>query len=429
MNLLSKTPTSGKSASKNLALEGLRGCACMAVAIGHFAYVFFPYLANNFRPYPGLHPLYWFEKIVDYPPFSLIISADAAVSIFFVLSGYVLTVKYFNTGDTTILQDGASKRYVRLVCPCFVAMMFSWVIWSCGLMLTSHAGVIGVAGWIPSEYTGHMTFFRAIFNGLVGTPLFGNVTLDGPLWSIQVELIGSLILFGTLSVLGKHPFWFIAWFLFFANILGYGKMNDLYYVSFGAGALLNLARNWLQKHEIPSIALVILGLIFVAFNHFYIYRPIQVIPLPNFLPYGPNFADGGALTAELWWHTIGSILLVAGIIGSRHAAALFSMRLPTFLGRISFSVYILHWPIMMSLGLAVAWGAQKAGFSYASSATIAFFAFMGATIALSVIFERYIDLPSIKLANFIAARGKAMLSRRPQADIKIVSEAGVPEKI
>lgn len=389
--------------SKDLSLEGLRGLACMAVAIGHFTYIFFPYLANNFRPIPGVQPAYWIERILEYPPFSLAFSADAAVSIFFVLSGYVLTTKYFYNHDIPALQGAAAKRYIRLVLPCFVSVMFSWTLWRAGLTFSKDALVIHVAGWVPTVYAGNFPFSHAIFNGLLGAPLFGISALNWPLWSISIELIGSLMLFGTLAALGRYPFWLVAWFLFFADTLGYHAMGALYYLSFGAGALLNLARVWLKKNEWTSVILAGLGIIGVAFNHFYLYRPILAVPLPNFSPYGPNFADEAPLTSELWWHTIGAILLVAGVIGSRHVAAIFAKRIPVFLGKISFSVYILHWPILMSLGLGVAWGAQRIGIPFGFSALIAFLSFMGVTLALATLFERCIDQPSIKLAGLISA--------------------------
>jgi peptidoglycan/LPS O-acetylase OafA/YrhL len=409
--------------NKDLALEGLRGLACLAVAIGHFTYIFFPYLSNDFRPIPGIQPAYRIERVLEYPPFSLAFGADAAVSIFFVLSGYVLTTKYFRNYDTISLQGAAAKRYVRLVLPCFVSVMFSWIIWRVGLTFSKDALAIHVAGWVPTVYAGNFPLLDAIFQGLIAGPFFGIFTLNWPLWSIQVELIGSLLLFGMVAALGRHPFWLVVWFLFFASVLGYQGIGTLYYISFGAGAMLNLARGWLRRNEQISLILAVLGVIGVAFNHFYLYRAIQAIPLPNLAPFGPNFANGALEMTEAWWHTIGAILLVAGAIGSRQVATVFATRLPVFLGKVSFAVYILHWPILMSVALGAAWAAQRVGIAFGFSALIACIIYLAVVFALATLFERYVDRPSIKLADLIGAR--ATLPRDANAELVPDNRAGL----
>ena len=84
---------------KDNSLEGLRGIASLVVVIGHFIFVFLPYLATLYYPAAGAAPRNRFEAVLAYPPFSLLFSAEAAVCVFFVMSGYVLTTKYFSTGD------------------------------------------------------------------------------------------------------------------------------------------------------------------------------------------------------------------------------------------------------------------------------------------------------------------------------------------
>src|SRR5271169_2176712 len=136
--------------SKDFGLEGLRGIASLVVAIGHFLFVFFPYLGNLFTPIPGLQPRFAFERWVQYPPFSLAYSAEAAVCVFFVMSGYVLSGKYFSTGDVATLQSAAAKRYVRLVLPSFASVLLAWVLFESGAIITRQSSSLGVAGWVSS---------------------------------------------------------------------------------------------------------------------------------------------------------------------------------------------------------------------------------------------------------------------------------------
>lgn len=389
-----------KTGTKNLGLEGLRGIASLAVAIGHFTFVFFPYLGSLFRPIPGLRPAYPFESWVQYPPFSLLFSAEAAVCVFFVMSGYVLTSKYFSTGNVAALQTAASKRYIRLVLPSFASVMFAWVLWRSGAIITQESAAIGVAGWVPAWYVGPFPFLGSVFNGFIGAPLLSHTVLNPPLWTIQVELIGSILLFSMFAVFGRNPVWLCAWFLFFSCLLGYFRPNSLFYLSFFVGALMNPAREWLRSHQSVSALLVALGLIGVAFNHLYVFSVIQAIHLPNFQPYGPNLNDD----PRLFWNTVGAICLVAGVIGSRSVGALFATRIPVFLGKVSFSIYVIHIPILMSVGLRAARFAQQSGLSYSASVAFSLVVYLTVVLAVGTLFQRYIDKPSIRLADMVANR-------------------------
>ncbi len=191
--------------NKNLGLEGLRGLACMAVMIGHFSYVFHPYLASLFRPVPFSIKPSAFERLVSIPPLTLAYSADAAVSIFFVMSGCVLTTKFFMAKEIPALQSAAAKRYIRLGLPSFASIFLAWILWRSGAIYTAHANEIGVAGWVSGWYAGPFMFIDVFIDGLAGAPLFARTALNPALWTIQVELIGSIVLFAIISLFGKRP--------------------------------------------------------------------------------------------------------------------------------------------------------------------------------------------------------------------------------
>lgn len=389
-----------KSSNKNLSLEGLRGIASLIVAISHFAFVFSPILASQFNPIEGARFLYPLERWLHYPPLSLIFSGEAAVCVFFVMSGYVLTTKYFSTGGIEVLQRGAAKRYIRLVLPSFASVMLAWMLWRTGGIIAAQSAPLGVAGWVPTWYVGPYPFFGAIFNGLVSAPLFGHTVLNSPLWTIQVELIGSVLLFAMFAALGRNPLWLCVWFLFFADVLSGYLPNVLFYVAFFAGALLNPAREWLRSHQIVSACLICLGLIGVAYNLNPVFDFMRAIPLPNLQPYGPNFGSN----IRLLWNSLGAFALVAGVIGSNGVGAVLSSRIPVFLGKISFSLYVIHVPLVMSVGLHAAKFGQQHGMSYGESVLFSFVVYLLVVLSLATFFHRYIDAPSIRLADFVANR-------------------------
>lgn len=385
---------------KNFALEGLRGIASLTVVIGHFTFVFFPYLGTIFRPVPGAAPSFWFETLASYPPFTLVFSADAAVCIFFVLSGYVLTSRFFRSGLPQDLQLAAAKRYVRLVLPTAASILFAWLLWHQGAIISGEGSEIGVAGWVPSWYQKQFSFVGAILNGFVGAPMFAQTSLNPPTWTIQVELIGSILLFSMMALFTGRPILFIGWSAFFINLLGFRLPNDLFYVAFFAGSYLNIVREWLRSRQSFSGMLFVFGLVGVAYNLSPAFGFMRIVPLPNFQPLGPDFG----VMPQLFWNAIGSIALVAGVIGSVRIDRFLASKAFVYLGRVSFSMYLIHMPILMSIALFVVKVGKNQGLSYGAATCISFVIYLCTVISLSEFFYRLIDAPSTTLATYLASR-------------------------
>ena len=385
---------------KDLGLEGLRGIASCIVANGHFSFIFFYYLGSGFYNMPGVVPTYDFERWAVYPPFSFALCAVAAVSVFFVMSGYVLTTGYFVKGEIEPVQSAASRRYIRLVLPSCASVLFAWYLWKTGAIIAAESIPIGVAGWVSTWYVTPFTFLGAIRNGLIDGPLFSVTDLNPPLWSIQFEMLGSILLYAMLALFGKRPLLLLGWFLVFAVTLT-NAPNSLYYLSFLAGAMINPMRDWLKSHQAVSILLAVVGLVGVAYAPYSsLFAPMQAIPLPNFSPTGPNFNSDH----QMFWNTIGAILLVAGTIGSGVINRALGSRILVFLGKISFSIYLVHMPLIMSVGLRTSRYCQKLGYTYETSAFIAYGVFVVTTLLTATFFQRYIDAPSIRLAAVISKR-------------------------
>lgn len=393
--------------NKSISLEGLRGIACLSVVNAHFGFVFLPYLSYYLNPpQEGAVPKYLFDAVMSQSPWNLIFNGNLGVCIFFVISGYVLTAKYYERKDPIILRIGAIKRYPRLVLPAFVSVLFAYAILAAGQMRNHLAGLLGASGWVLQHYSETTTLLHSIYVGLIGAPIFGDVMLNVPLWTLHIEIVGSLLLFALYYLFGlNHKILLLLCFVFFSLALGnprpfafYMLGSPLYYFSFILGSFLNLTEEWLKQRQLFSGIILLLGIIVSCVDYSPTFSFINSIPLPNLMPYSVDFNA----QQRLFYYSIGAVLMVAGILGFRPAAKILSKKIFAYLGKLSFSIYLLHWPIICSFSF---WAVQKS-FLYTNkhftSLVIAYVLTCIVIWILSVLFYRFVDKPSIQFSSWLA---------------------------
>jgi peptidoglycan/LPS O-acetylase OafA/YrhL len=407
--------------NKNLALEGLRGIACINVLLAHFLFSFLPYLARYQFDSDQLIAHFRFEHWLAHAPFSLAFNGNAPVCIFFVLSGYVLTARFAATRDPMVLQSAALRRYLRLALPGFASVMFAWALLRLGWMWNQSAPDIGAAGWPMAVYKDQVGLGQAMFQGLFGAPLFGETSLNSPLWTLRIELIGSILLFAVQVLFaGRSYAVMAAWFVVLATALTRQSPFAVFYVAILLGSLLHPMTGWLRAHRWGTSLCLAAGLVLCAYEYSTAYAWLNGVRLPNLLPYAADLnAD-----RRSFWNTLGAFFLVAGVVGSRTAGLLLANRILVYLGRISFALYLLHWPIICSLSFFAVKQGLDHGLSYAGAVALSLVLTIAVSILLSDLFYRWVDLPSIRFA----ARVEVLVGSRPGRGAALRREDSEPSR-
>ena len=374
-------------ASKNLSLEGLRGLASVAVFSCHFLYVFFPYLARGRTvDQSGFVPLWHWETWFARAPFTLLYNGDFAVAVFFVLSGYVLTRKFWNNGDVTSLTSGAFKRYPRLIFPAAASIAYALLIMRLGWMHSGDTPDASFAGWAHDCYRqGQVPGIRGAVNAAFLGALKGDpatLALNGPLWTLAIEFWGSIALFASFAFFPRPKVIAAIAFTIWAMI----TPKVVYYMPFVAGALLNEASGWLKRHSAASTVLFAVGLGLGMYDYTGWFNWMtSIVPAQYY--------------HRAFWYAFGAVFSVAGVLGSTPVHAFFGSTIPAYFGRISFSLYLLHWPTIFSFSI---WAVEKykgAGLAYMPAVWAAYLSSVAALIGLSEVFYRFIDQPSMRFAN------------------------------
>lgn len=117
-----------KFGKKLFYLDGLRGLAAFAVVISHYIQVFYPAALSGRAEQAHFAWDTWY----GISPINLFYNGQFAVCLFFVLSGYVLSVKMYEEALDSetflkLLRSSALRRYIRLAVPAAMSVLLVYL--------------------------------------------------------------------------------------------------------------------------------------------------------------------------------------------------------------------------------------------------------------------------------------------------------------
>jgi len=330
------TRAGAAASSRDLPLEALRGFAAMAVVLWHFFLAFAPRVLSDLSYGLAATPLFAF------------VHGTGAVDIFFVLSGYVLTYRYFETGRPRILIVGALKRWFRLFLPVFLSIMLSWLLFRFHLYAYEQAGKISGSNWLASFGFSMIspfdpTFWKALKEGLIIAFHHDNNSLNPLLWTIHIELLGSYMVFALaplIANLGERPK-----LLLLAVILAglVAHFIEAFLIPFLPGVLLAFYAPRRRAIKIlPAFAFILIGLVFLGYR-----EPVGFYAFLKFL----EPINGEPLRA--YTGTIGAVFVMVAFLACEPLRDRLRGNFARILGRLSFPLYLVHLILICSFGSAI----------------------------------------------------------------------------
>ncbi|RIX26649.1 acyltransferase family protein [Amnibacterium setariae] len=357
-------------------LDGLRGVAAVVVLL-HHALLTVPVLARAYYehqpPVPKGSVAWW----ITYSPLHLAWAGPEAVVLFFVLSGLVVALPVLRRPGFDWIAF-YPRRVVRIAGPAAVALAFGVAL----MLLVPHVNGHQLGEWMnrrpntvkPSDVLTDL--------GLVE----GSSGLVSPLWSLQWELLFSafLPLFIGIAVLGRRrPFVASAVIAALTMVGAFFTAKAMFYLPlFAIGALLvaqwdrvaAMARR-VSRGTWAWPALVVLGLV-VASSTWW----LQGL--------GLSFHRATLLR---WTPVPGIVLLLLAGAFWRPAVRVLESRVLQWLGHISFSLYLVHEPIVVTMRFLLMRVEAPTWASIAIALPVAF--------AVAALFTRFVEAPFHRLAR------------------------------
>lgn len=358
-------------------LEGFRGLAAFIVVIAH--YMQFYYYNPLFR-----NPDTSFEFLLSKTPINLFYNGNFAVFSFFVLSGYVLSIKFFREKNFEIIQASAAKRYIRLAIPVLFSVIFAYIL----LITNSYDLFTKYTGDVRYEEMSH-NFFEMIKITLYDIFFNYSNAYNGVLWTMTYELFGSFIVFSFMALFGLNRKRYLAYAIII--ILFW----DSYFLAFILGMLLSDINHSPVNHKIipkkkPIITffMFILGIYFASYPYGSTNNSIYDVLKFSFLD----------VEFRAFYHILGAFFMIIAILNSEILQSFFSRKILLYLGRISFSLYLVHFPIITSLSFYI-FDIVREQYSYHVSFIITFIISITITFVLSHYVSKFVDEKAIIISN------------------------------
>ncbi|MDR3606662.1 MAG: acyltransferase [Oligoflexia bacterium] len=355
-------------------LDSVRGLAALSVLFSHYNLSF------------GLPKSV--EKLMTNTPLHIWWDGFAAVSLFFVLSGFVLSIRFFGEGKIRLAEFNYRKytiaRFFRIWLPYFFVFVSSLLIW-----------LAFKRSWttLPPQ----SEWFHDLWNDF-GTPLNlfqesalvlrGGHAVVPQAWTLTVELIVSLFVPLGARIASIHAIW-----IFIPEILVmYFLKNPLFLIHFALGILLAKIycqrKQWLRENISRGFWPILgVGLLLYTFRF-------------SVAPYFPSLVPKN----RIWYFTgIGSFVILACIVSNDRIQNILNHDTLRFLGRISYSLYLCHFAVIIAFAPAFISFMNSAGIRNANLAwLLGLVATLAVTLAASTIVERWIEKPSIQLGKWLA---------------------------
>lgn len=361
-------------------LDSLRGIAALMVLLGHFLSLF-----------PSFGKEVMYSKFGVY--FPVLWKGHSAVIIFFVLSGFVLSLPFYQNIKFNYLNY-LIKRVCRIYIP-YILIFFIAIGIKIGIQ--SKIGTVpGLVEWGSWEIE---VSLDRIIEHILFLGEFNSDAIIMIIWSLvhemRISIVFPLIIFLLLRAdwkvsIGMAIVLSSAGYLLIKNIPSEFDMPvstnyfiTLHYTSmFIIGALLAKNREYLIRRIGDSKAKFLffpVGILFFYYPRIPFTLLSKLIGEIDYVLY---------LIIIDWYTSFGAALIILSALSSKVFSKLLLMKPVRFTGEISYSLYLVH-PVVLITVVHILYGKMSVPLLLATSLII--------TIITSIVCHKLIETPSIKI--------------------------------
>lgn len=371
-------------------LDGVRGIAMMIVVIHHFGLAFFP--AINYLLPEKIHLGNGaVELMIGRTPLNIFFNGGFAVSVFFVLSGFVLSYKFHLSGSRKLLTEYAAKRYFRLFLPVAGSVIICYFLHLSGLFAPrSIENITKSPEWLGGLYSNLKGPGDMAKNILIDVFLNNDNRYNPVLWTMTIEFLGSLLLFAFLAFAGDHKKTILLHIIVAVLIL---LTDKKFYADFILGSLI--CKLFIDGFSFPKgfKGALMKCFLLAAGIYFSSYPQSPIIDQSIWKPLNWSWTNGYEI-----FHVLGAFCILFVICFDKNLIRFFAIKPFLYLGKISFSFYLLHMAVLCSWGCFIFLQFWKPG-TYFVPFLISFGTSLAVSFLISHFYYKWVDRSSIRFSE------------------------------
>lgn len=346
-------------------IDGLRGIACGWIFVHHFLLFFYPATYWGLDATTHTPKAFHWDAMLAQSPFACLINGNFWVCVFLTVSGLVLS-NYVFSHSASQVADSMLKRYFRLSLPVFVlsAIVFFMMKWNLFREMAKAAAMTGSPSLL-TLYATKASFLEVVLDSFINVWFVGDQTFSGAFWMLSALFIGSYVSY-ILALIAKERR-FLWGYVGIIVILG---LLDSLVVCAAVGGLLAYGMKHIG-HPGKGLKWIsaLVGILFLVVGLFLGGYPTGVTPdnVYRLLPKLPP-----AFTSYQIWHVLGAGAFLLGLSMIPALQSLLETRAFQFFGKISFSFYLVHLPLLCAFSIPLFIWFIELGIAYTLSAFIAF---------------------------------------------------------
>ncbi len=354
-------------------LDSIRGLAALTVINEHFVIAYgLPCKSQSC------------QQLLDYSPLHIGWDGGAAVSMFFVLSGFVLSLKYFCTihpayTQTFSLLPFITGRIYRIWLPYCVILLISALLYQHTLETPLLKTLLTPSDWIVNMWRNNpLTLMDKVRESFL-LKLPPAIILLPQAWTLTIELVLSLLLPVGLLLAERGTFWLIFFSLFSVCCLDVSP----FLLHFLSGLMIarhyRIIVDYLTRRLWMRRSILLMGLFF--------YTSASTFP--------PSFGDSVISLVQ----GLGASLIILYALSSSRTQGILSNSILRQIGKVSYSAYLIHMAILICLTPYLLKGLE----AYSLNTTWLWFSSWLLTLVivqfLSLVFYYGLEIPSIRLGR------------------------------
>lgn len=375
-------------------IDGLRGIACVMIFVHHFLLFFYPATYWGLDATTHTPKAFHWDAMLAQSPVACFINGNFWVCVFLTVSGLVLS-NYVFSHSLSQVADSMLKRYFRLSLPVFVlsAIVFLMMKWNMFSEMAKAASMTGSPSLL-TLYATKASFLEVLLDSFINVWFVGDQTFSGAFWMLSALFIGSYVSY-ILALIAKERRFLWG---YVGMLLILGMLDSLVACSVMGGLLAY----WMRQIGHPGRGLrwvgALAGILFLIAGLFLGGYPTGVTPenVYRLLPKLPS-----AFTPYQVWHIMGAGLFVLGLTLVCTLQSLLEMRLFQFFGRLSFSIYLVHLPLLCAFIVPLFIWFIELGLAYTLSALLAFVISFAVTVLVAWLFEFLVEQNCNRIAQML----------------------------